>query len=194
MVAPTRVKLRKRRSADARPGVLGRATLGLALLASSLSACNAGGSSGAAHAVSEHPLLGAAAPALDLPGPDGKGKVSLPGHAGKIVIVDFWATWCEPCRQSFPAYQKLVDDFGGKLVVIGVSVDESPTPVRGFVRATGVSFPIAWDEGQAAAQSYQPPKMPTSFIVDASGIVRFVHAGFSPGDENELKGYVKSLL
>ena len=159
-----------------------------------LAGCDAGGGKGAAHAVSEHPLLGAAAPALDVPTADGKSRVDLAAHAGKVVIVDFWATWCEPCRQSFPAYQKLVNDFGGKLVVIGVSVDESPDPIAGFVKATAVKFPIGWDEGQSAAKSYEPPKMPTSFVVDKSGIVRFVHGGYSHGDENQLREEIKSLL
>jgi len=190
MVAPTKLQRRKR-SAESRAGALGRVALAAALLAG---ACDPSGSKGAAHAVSEHPLLGAQAPTLSVPGPDGKGSVALPGHAGKVVIVDFWATWCEPCRQSFPAYQKLVDEFGGKLVVVGISVDENPAPIRGFVSSTGVKFPIGWDEGQAAAQSYQPPKMPTSFIVDANGIVRFVHAGFSHGDEAQVRSEVKSLL
>ncbi|MFZ5893769.1 MAG: TlpA family protein disulfide reductase [Myxococcota bacterium] len=144
--------------------------------------------------MSEHPLLGAAAPALDVPVPEGKGRVQLSAHAGKVVVVDFWATWCEPCRQSFPAYQALVQEFGGKLVVIGVSVDESPESIAAFVKETGAKFAVGWDEGQAAAQSYQPPKMPTSFIVDKSGIVRFVHAGYSQGDENELRREIQSLL
>jgi thiol-disulfide isomerase/thioredoxin len=188
MVAPT--KLRPRSGAEA-CGVLGRVTLALSLLAS---ACDATAGKAAAHAVSEHPLLGSQAPTLDVPNADGKGKVAVPGHAGKVVIVDFWATWCEPCRQSFPVYQALVDEFGGKLSVVGVSVDEDPAPIRGFVSSTGAKFAIGWDEGQTAAHAYEPPKMPTSFVVDTSGIVRFVHAGFSRGDEHQLRSEVKSLL
>ncbi|MGC4089675.1 MAG: TlpA disulfide reductase family protein [Polyangiaceae bacterium] len=168
--------------------------LGLAPLLSLLAACDGAGGRGAAHAISDHPLLGAAAPVVEVPSAAGKGRLSLPGHAGKVVIVDFWATWCEPCRQSFPAYQKLVEEFGGKLSVVGVSVDENPSGIDEFVRKTGVKFSIGWDDGQAAAQSYQPPKMPTSFIVDGSGIVRFVHGGYSHGDEAELRSEIKSLL
>lgn len=194
MVARTRI--RRRRSERARPdsgprraALLAAAWLGLL----AVSGCGAG-SAGAAHAVSEHPLLGAAAPALEIPTPDAKGRITLAEHAGKVVIIDFWATWCEPCRKSFPAYQKLSQDFGGKLVVIGVSVDESPEGIRGFADATGAKFPIGWDDGQTAARSYEPPKMPTSFIVDGSGIVRFIHAGYSPGDEVRLREEVKSLM
>lgn len=166
-----------------------------ALLFGASTGCDAGGASkGAAHAISEHPLIGAAAPALDVPKPGGTGRVELAARAGRVVVVDFWATWCEPCRQSFPAYQKLVNEFGGKLVVIGVSVDESPEGIASFVKSTGVKFQIGWDEGQVAAKSYEPPKMPTSFVVDGSGIVRFIHGGYSQGDEQQLRNEIKSLL
>jgi len=151
-------------------------------------------SKGSAHAVTDHPLLGASAPPLEVPTPDGQSKVALANHAGSVVIVDFWATWCEPCRESFPAYQRLVDEFGGRLVVLAISVDESPSGILAFATATGAKFPMGWDEGQHAAESYAPPKMPTSFIVDKSGIVRFVHAGFTAGDEVEIGRHVRSLL
>jgi len=157
-----------------------------------LAAC--GEKRGSAHAVSEHPLLGAPAPALEVRTPDGKGLLTLAQFGGKVVVIDFWATWCEPCRESFPAYQSLVDEFRGRLVVLGVSVDEDPSQISEFVEQTRVKFPIGWDEGQSAAQGYRPPKMPTSFVVDSSGIVRFVHAGFSPGDDRQIREEVQSLL
>ena len=171
------------------------AGLALSLLSAALvlPGCNAGG--GARGPDSEpHPLVGVAAPAFELPGPDGKGKVTLAAHAGKVVIVDFWATWCEPCRESFPAYQGLVDKFGGTLVVIGVSVDEEPSGISAFLTETGARFPIAWDDGQGVSKSYQPPGMPTSYVVDRSGIVRFVHVAYRAGDERQLEDEVRSLL
>lgn len=175
-----------------------RALLGLTLALGAVACAGASAGGGAAggdsHAVSDHPLLGGAAPALEVPTPEGKGQVTLASHAGKVVIVDFWATWCGPCRESFPAYQRLVDEFGGKLVVLAVSVDEAPNDVRGFATSTGVKFAIGWDEGQGAAKSYQPPTMPTSYVVDKNGIVRFVHAGFTKGDEAALRDEVRSLL
>lgn len=141
----------------------------------------------------EHPLLGVGAPELDLAGPDGKARVRLEDHRGKVVLVDFWATWCEPCRQSFPAYQKLMDRSGGAFIVLGISVDEEPTQIAQFVSETGVRFPIAWDEGQVAAGAYAPPTMPTSFVIDENGIVRFVHTGYRSGDELKLEQRIQSL-
>jgi peroxiredoxin len=172
----------------------GRSRGSCALLAGALAfaACKPGGA-GARHAATEHPLVGASAPVLDVPTPDGQSAVRLADHGGKVVVVDFWATWCEPCRQSFPAYQKLFEGAGGKLAVLGVSVDEDPAPIAAFVRETGVNFLIGWDQGQTAAESYAPPTMPTSFVIDKYGVVRFVHAGYSPGDEATLRHEIESL-
>jgi peroxiredoxin len=156
--------------------------------------CNAGGGARGPDDGEGHPLVGARAPGFELPAPDGKGSVALSAHAGKVVIVDFWATWCAPCRESFPAYQGLADKFGGALVVLGVSVDEDPGGIPAFVKETGVRFPIAWDEGQGVSKSYQPPGMPTSYVVDRSGIVRFVHVAYRAGDERQLEDQVRSLL
>ena len=88
----------------------------------------------------------------------------------------------------------MVDDFDGKLEVIGVSVDEEPSGIADFKASTGVKFPIAWDEGQGAAKNYQPPTMPTSFVIDKNGVVRFVHAGFTAGDEAQIRAEVSGLF
>lgn len=169
-----------------------RLTTGIALL--SLSAPLACSTPRAKSAEVEHPLLGAPAPAFDLPTADGASRVSLAAHAGKVVVVDFWATWCKPCRASFPAYQAIADDHGADVVVIGVSVDEEPEGIPAFAEATGARFPLVWDEAQGVSQRYSPPTMPTSFIVDRSGIVRFVHTGFVPGDEQAVRAHIEQLL
>ena len=166
-----------------------------AAFALGLLACASGGGPGASNAAdAEHPLLGAAAPAFELESPSGKQKVSLGQHAGKVVVVDFWATWCAPCKESFPAYQRLAQKFGSKLTVIGVSVDEDPAGIAKFAKETGATFPLCWDDGQITSKSYQPPTMPTSFVVDQTGIVRFVHSGFHTGEERAIEAEIDSLL
>ena len=170
------------------------ARAGGAALALCLFACG-GMSSGASSASgAEHPLLGAAAPSFELASPDGKQKLKLADYAGKVVVVDFWATWCTPCHDSFPAYQRLAQKFAGKAAVVGISVDEEPGGIAKFAQETGAKFPLAWDDGQITSKSYQPPTMPTCFVVDKSGVVRFVHAGFHAGEEQEIASEISSLL
>jgi len=155
---------------------------------------NAGGGANSAAAAEQHPLLGAAAPAFELEAPGGKQKVSLAAHAGKVVVVDFWATWCAPCHESFPAYQRIAEKFGNQVVVIGVSVDDDPAGIPKFAKETGAKFALAWDDGQITSKSYQPPKMPTSYVIDQSGIVRFVHSGFHSAEEQAIESEIRSLL
>lgn len=139
-------------------------------------------------------LVGRTAPAFDLPAQSGGDRVSLDALRGKVVVVDFWATWCEPCRQSFPKYQALLDRFGGDLAVVGVSEDDEPDPIAGFAEETGVGFPLVWDRDKRVAHQYEPPSMPTSFLVDQNGIIRHVYQGYHPGDEKTVEADIRALL
>ncbi len=143
----------------------------------------------------EHALVGAPAPDFDLArvgSAEGAPRVRLSDLRGKVVVVDFWATWCKPCKESFPAYQKLSGE-KPDVAFVGVSIDEDPNGIPQFVEETGATFPVVWDEGQVTSQAYAPPTMPTSFVVDKNGIVRFVHAGFHAGDEAELAQVIDGL-
>ena len=165
-----------------------------ALLLLSLVACEKGGAGGGAESPEgdEHPLLGVAAPEFELPAQHGAKRVSLPaGGDGKVRLVDFWATWCEPCKESFPVYQGLAERYGNSLEIIGISEDDEPDGIKAFAKETGVSFPLAWDEGQAVSKQYQPPTMPTSYVIDKHGIVRLVHAGFHGGDEAQIAAAIE---
>lgn len=142
----------------------------------------------------QHSLVGAPAPDFSLKAQAGGVRASPSDHRGKVVIVDFWATWCDPCRDSFPVYQRLLERFHGDLAVLGVSVDEEPDGIAAFAQQTGVKFPLAWDEGQVVTRQYGPDKMPTSFMLDPNGIIRYVHSGFRSGDEEEIETEVRALL
>ncbi|KIG19404.1 thioredoxin family protein [Enhygromyxa salina] len=132
---------------------------------------------------------GQAAPALA--GFDVNGQpVDLAALAGKMVIIDFWASWCEPCQEAMPGLDELAGDYADRLVVIGVSVDEDPEQARAFVQRVGVGFPIIHDSDHSIAARWAPPKMPTTFVVDPAGVIVDVHDGYDAATLTELRARV----
>ena len=114
---------------------------------------------------------------------------------GKIVLVDFWASWCLPCAESFPALDELQKKYGDKLVVLAVNVDEKEANMKKFLTKHPVSFTIVRDAGQKLVAVAEPQTMPTSFILDGEGKVRFAHKGFH-GEKSraEYISEIESLL
>ena len=103
----------------------------------------------------------------------------LPGTRGQVVLLDFWASWCAPCKASFPEMEKLYRAYGRRgLTVIAVSVDEKRENMERFLRSMKVSFPVLRDASQKLVAAADVQTMPTSFLIDRSGKVRFVHGGF----------------
>jgi cytochrome c biogenesis protein CcmG, thiol:disulfide interchange protein DsbE len=168
--------------------------LAAAVLAVSVTGCDAGAGPGAASPGGKHPLIDNPAPAFDLPAQSGGKRASLEKAQGKVVLVDFWATWCGPCRASFPKYEAIAKKFEDDVVVIGISEDDEADGIADFAKETGATFTLAWDSQKSVAGSYKPDSMPTSFIVDKNGLVRFVHSGFRAGEEKEIEAQVKSLI
>lgn len=116
------------------------------------------------------------------------------GLKGKVVIVDFWASWCLPCAESFPALDELQKKYGGQLVVLGVNVDEKAAKMEGFLKKHPVSFPIVRDAGQKLVATAEPPTMPTSFVLDQEGRVRFIHQGFHGAETRQQYQHEIELL
>jgi thiol-disulfide isomerase/thioredoxin len=142
-----------------------------------------------------HPL--AQKPAPDFAGDvvNGKGKQSFAANKGKVLIVDFWATWCEPCKKSFPKLQEIYVKYKGQIEIVAISEDEENNGLKDFGDANGsVKFPIIWDKDKAMAGKWQPSKMPSTFIIDKSGVIRFVHLGYHDGEELVIEKQLKSLL
>jgi cytochrome c biogenesis protein CcmG/thiol:disulfide interchange protein DsbE len=174
-----------------------------ALVASSLllAACASGGGEGPQTASGEsskakHELLNNPAPPVAGESVNGKGKVSFDQWKGKVVLVDFWATWCEPCKKSFPKLEELRVKYGASgLEIVGISEDdEDGGAIKKFAETYGAKFPLLWDKDKALAGKYKPPNMPSSFLVDKNGVVRHVHLKYRDGDEKEIEQEVKSLL
>jgi peroxiredoxin len=139
-------------------------------------------------------MVGVHAPSFSRPAVVGQGALSTDGAKGKVLVVDFWATFCKPCEKEFPKLQALADQHGTSVLVYGISEDESTEGIAAFVKKTGVRFPIGWDQGNAISQSYKLEKMPTSYVVDKKGIIRFVHGGYTDGEEAEIARQVDELL
>jgi thiol-disulfide isomerase/thioredoxin len=120
----------------------------------------------------------------------------LPERTGRVVLVDFWATWCEPCRASFPAYSALQHELGEQgLTIIAVSVDKQKGAFDEFVRKFSPAFVTVRDGAQKLAAQTRVPGMPTSYLIDRRGNLRAVHTGFH-GDATtrELREQILKLL
>lgn len=141
-----------------------------------------------------HAEVGKAAPDLSIQTLNGKGKFSLESRSGKVVIVDFWATWCEPCKKSFPKLEELSKRVGDKVEIIGVSVDDDKNGILDFAKQTGATFALGWDDGHHIADRWKPGTMPTTFVVDTSGKVRHVHDGFHDGEVKLLEKELTAIL
>jgi peroxiredoxin len=172
----------------------------LALLVSAVAACggsaaeSAGDSSPAEHGG----LVGKAAPDFAVQAAaNGKGKVALNRLRGKVVLVDFWGTFCEPCKKSFPRLEDLNVKYGTSgLTIVGISEDDADDKdsIPGFASTYGAKFMVGWDKDKAIARSYQPPTMPSSFLIDKKGVVRYAHAGYHDGEEAQVEKEIKELL
>ncbi len=125
------------------------------------------------------------------------GVVSLKALRGHVVLVDFWGTYCGPCKQSFPKLQELSAKYGPNgLHVVGISEDEADDKdkIAAFAATYGAKFTIACDEDKSIAHRYKPDVMPSSYVIDKRGVVRYAHVGYHAGDEVTIRKEVEALL
>lgn len=138
---------------------------------------------------------GDTAPACELP-QWGNSQTINPGNLrGKVVYVDFWASWCGPCAKSFPYLDSLHKELESRgLVILGINVDEDPKAADRFLERIPVSFPIALDPQGNCPGLYDVKAMPSSYMVDKNGTVRFVHLGFKSSDKQYIRENLLKLL
>ena len=138
---------------------------------------------------------GSAAPAIEVPKLGG-GVLRLADLRGKVVLVDFWASWCEPCQRELPALATLQREFGSRgLQVITINIDQQEKNAATQAQRLGVTLPVGLDPKGDLAAAYDLPKMPTSYVLDREGVVRFIHEGFDGAkDIARLRAELNSLL
>jgi thiol-disulfide isomerase/thioredoxin len=174
----TRMRMRRRRL---------RARLGVAALA-------------AVGAIAWAPITrsvtnGEPAPACSAPLLDGSRSVSLAEYRGQVVYLDFWASWCAPCRESFPFMNELQRELAGKgLQILAVSVDKTPEDARRFLARYPAQFTVALDAAAACPAAFKLQGMPSSYIIDKGGAVRAIHVGFRNRDRAEIRQQLLDIL
>lgn len=121
--------------------------------------------------------------------------VRLSDFKGKLVLLDFWATYCGPCHESIPYFQRLYKEFGpDDFTVIGVSVDAYKEYVPDFVKETGIDYPIALDPGRKTLGDYGVHNLPTTFLIGKDGVILREWMGFDPMVADEMRALVSQTL
>jgi len=134
------------------------------------------------------------APDFALPSRDG-GEVRLSELKGQVVMINFWATWCGPCRQEMPLLQQIhakYEPLG--FTMLGVNVEPDSVAAQNWLKGMPVSFPILFDRKSEVSSSFGVEAMPSSVLIDREGRVRHVHRGYKPGDEAVYADLVRGLV
>lgn len=124
-----------------------------------------------------------------------KTSVQFQEYEGKVLYVDFWASWCGSCMQSFPFLNQLAHEFGEQgLHIVGVNLDEKVDDALAFLAHHPSKFTITNHGGESCAKSFDVQAMPTSYLIDKHGVIRHIHQGFREGEIEELKLQITQLL
>jgi peroxiredoxin len=139
-------------------------------------------------------LVGSSAPDFALRSADGP-NLRLSEYRGEVVMLNFWATWCGPCRQEMPQLEKIYaryEDAG--FTLLGINVDGDPERARRMATDVGVSFPVLFDDDKTVSRLYDIRAMPVTVLIDRDGRVREIHHGYRPGVEAKYLDRVRTLL
>ena len=121
--------------------------------------------------------------------------VSLAQYKGNVVMINFWASWCGPCRQEMPLLESIYKKYNKMgFTLIGVNVEPDSNAANEWLKATPVSFPILYDRDSKVSKLYDVAGMPSTVIIDRSGKLRVLHRGYKAGDENEYLDSIRTLI
>ena len=122
-------------------------------------------------------------------------NLRLDEYKGQVVLLNFWASWCGPCRQEMPILDRLHHRYvDAGFAVLGINVEGEIEPAQEIVDKTSVTFPILIDTGQTVSEMYKLEAMPSTVVIDRDGVVRYIHRGYKPGDEAKYVEVVKKLI
>jgi peroxiredoxin len=122
-------------------------------------------------------------------------NIKLSELRGQVVMVNFWASWCGPCRQEMPLLEQLFERYQSLgFTLLGVNVDEDRAAADKMLRDIPVSFPILYDERGKVSKQYQVKAMPSTFMVDRDGRIRYLHKGYKSGYEDDYQQQIRELL
>ncbi|HEV3179676.1 MAG TPA: TlpA disulfide reductase family protein [Steroidobacteraceae bacterium] len=121
--------------------------------------------------------------------------VSLAQYKGQVVMLNFWASWCGPCRQEMPLLESIYRKYNRMgFVLLGVNVEPDSQAANEWLKQTPVSFPILYDKDSRVSKLYDVAGMPSTVIIDRGGKLRVLHRGYKPGDENEYLDSIRTLI
>jgi peroxiredoxin len=136
----------------------------------------------------------ALAPSFALPSRGGD-TVSLAQLKGKVVMLNFWASWCGPCRQEMPLLDQMHKRYSSLgFTLVGVNVDANSKDAEEWLSKTPVSFPVVFDRESKVSKLYDVSAMPSTVFIDRQGNVRYLHRGYKAGDEGEYLNQIRALL
>ncbi len=163
----------------------------IAVLVGVLTACGGGDDS---DQTTGEGLLGQAAPDFALLSNTGE-TVRLSDQPGKVVMLNFWASWCGPCRKEMPLLDAMYQRYrAAGFILYGVNVEEDNRDANKLIQELGVSHPILFDPTSAASSLYSIDAMPTTIVIDKKGEIRFVNRGYKAGDENKYRDQIRELI
>lgn len=144
--------------------------------------------------LAETKKMSGAAPDFTLKSRSGE-NLRLKEFQGQVVMLNFWASWCGPCRQEMPLLDELYKRYSrAGFTILGVNVDSSPAEANRYLKKIDVSFPVLYDTKSQVSKLFDVSAMPSTVMIDRSGNMRYLHKSYVPGDEAKYRQYIRELI